>query len=166
MSDDVPSNATVVDTLADLCAQYKALKKLEPRTDDEARRRSSELIRLGRIIDEAKRQATVANAEQRVANGSSDGGVTAANLSGEIIAALAKSVAPAIRGLHQKVTSLEQRIKPVEGRRSGTYQGEWSEKKFYQPGDFCNVGGTMWKCRRANMGMAPGISSAWELGRR
>jgi hypothetical protein len=163
MAEELPSNATVVDALADLLAQYKRVKNFEPSSDDEARRRTHELIRLGNVIAEAKRQATVASAEQRVAN---DSGVTAANVSEEIIKALATGVAPVIRDLRRKVASIEQRIAPHEDRRSGKYQGEWSPDKTYQVGDFTNVGGTMWECRRANMGQAPGISSAWEFGRR
>src|SRR5262245_42752745 len=134
------SNATVVDTLRDLIAQYKAVKAIEPRNDDEARRRSSELIRLGGLVDELKRKANAASAEQRVANGGSDGGVTAANLRGEVIDVLAKSVAPAIRDLRQEVASLERRITAREadeavreGRRAGTWQGEWSPKRTYEP---------------------------------
>jgi hypothetical protein len=159
--DDLSSNATVVDTLADLYAQYKTVRKLGPKTDDEAKRRSSELIRLGRVIAEAKRQANTASAEQRVAGGGDDA-VTAA----EVIDAVAESVPPVIQDLRQKVSSLERRMTVREQRRSGTFQGEWAATRSYQVGDYANVGGTMWKCVRANMGMAPGISLAWELWQR
>lgn len=154
-ADPIPPVENIDDSFASASEAIRALKRTKPKTHDEARARSAELMRLNQILIQASKQVVDANAAKRISSGSK--GNASAGITDGTLKALARGL---VQWLKPQLDEIGKRLGELE-QHTLSDGGTWKPDKAFKPNQVVTYRGVLWICLKETSSR-PG-NDCWRL---